>query len=400
MNSSNPDFSLAVKTCFKIWSASEQLKNWEETPNSIKNGFEELGKSINPVNPDNTFRNNVNDILRQTMSHINRAVTLHLTANLEIMNRDITKMNPMDKQHIIEVVKRQIRKRRQRGLDHVKLDRDMATLQRLIGSAVSTPIFGAVPTDPPTDMDTGLVHTLATMVQPATPPTGRLYSEVTGGSHKRPRMDSTPPQIQQQVRIVTPTSITIPAEGTSIDRRAGIRNVSDPKDKASWKVTPQPGVSILVIGSSNCRHIEQHDVPEGVQLEVFPGIRFEHATHIVETLAKTPTLEKVVIDCGLNHRSDDYFRNNTADDMEYLEEAIRRRAEEFFMIGVQTNPDWRESDRNNIRLINDRLHEGMAHSVYIEPLPAEETAFRGDGHHYTYHTMMKIWDNLLSMVKN
>lgn len=403
-SSTNPDFACCVKTCFKIWSTTEQIRNWENTPNSIAKGFEELGNSINPVNPSDIFRTHVKDILRETMRHVNQAVNRHLTDSLEVLNRDITKMNPLDKHLIIETVKRQIRRKRPRGLDHAKLDRDMAILQQRIGSAIPNLTLLSSSTtrsDQPTNLDRDNIQLLAAMATPNRSPTERLYSDVTRtGQQKRPRVDSTPPNMQQQVRIVTPTSITIPAVGESIQRRTGVMKISNAKDKASWKVSVQPNTSCLIIGSSNFRCIEPHMVPEGVQLEVFPGNRFEHMIGVISTLTNTPNLQKIVIDCGLNNRSHHFIEDGTANDMEDLEAMLRNRTEEIYTLGVQINPDWSDADKNNVQLINARLEEGMAHSVFIDPLPTEEVTFKGDGHHYTAHSMEKIWNKILESVKN
>lgn len=402
--SSNPDFALGVRTCYKLWSAGEQLRNWETTPRSVTKAFENLGQTINPVNPSDAFKRNIGDIMREAAGHINTIMKRHLTDNIDHLYREITRINPLDKDRMIQTVKKQIL-RSHRNLDHNKLDRDMETIARRFNSIATAPVLTIPRTEqarPITRMD-NTTEILASMAQSATPPrvkspNNNLYSDVVRGGQKRPRTDDTPPATLQQVRLLTPTSVTIPSEGRSIPR-TGTKTVHDPTDKEGWKINLRQNTSCVIIADSNSRCIDQNQIPEDTQLEVFPGMRFEHATKILNTLPRTIYLNRIIFSCGINNRSMDYFYDGTYMDMDELEEVLlTTRPEEVHFIGIQKNDNWQPKDRENIGEINQRLSHGFAHSAYIEPLPDQDVDFRRDGHHYTSSTTENIWAKVKELI--
>lgn len=348
------------------------------------------------------------------MTQVNNAMSDHLFNSLEQMLHDLGKLNPLDNLRIIQAVRRRIRKHHGRGLDENKLEQDLRKLLHIIGSAHRTSDYPHA-MEQETNVTPETVQVLTNLAQgTATPP--RVASpvqqppspdavspspEAERAGRKRTRTDDTPPHLNnnthQQVRILTPTSITIPAENTIITRKFGSKKIHDPKSKLVWSSIPKPETSCLVIADSNFRNVPQEDIPEGFQLDVFPGMKISHATNILQGLPESDRLKALVLSVGINNKTNTYLGSGNKT-IASLEEVIRTRNKHVFTMGIPINAEWPHTEQDTITKMNSRLAKANAGSTYIAPPRAIEVEFKEDGIHHTDETVGKIWTKVKNSV--
>lgn len=402
--STNPDFSSIVKLCHNIWAAEEQLKNWENLPRGITRAFSDLGESINPVEPTEQFRTHVTDILKNSMCNIQRAVKNHLLKNLEHNYFEITICNPLDRDRVIQVVRAQIKRKGKRKNNNV--EDALNKLLQMIGRNYQPPRQttnleqpAQRITAPEHVMTPETIRTLVEMEEAAAPPANRspggtlLYSEAVRTGHKRRRSGETPPQAAQQtVRIVTPTTITIPRESATIRRRIGFKKIHDRHSKLFWQTAPHPETTHLVISDSNFRNIPDEMIPEGYQVDVFPGMRLSHAASVLNQLPETPLLKNIILSVGVNNRSSPYI-----EEANNLEEVIRSRQEQIFTVGVPINNKWPQAEQDTIGKINAHLETKNAGSINIST-SRMGINFKDDNVHHTDESVERLWTKVRNTI--
>lgn len=431
IESNNPDFSILVKICYKLYASERQMHNWREIPRSILRTFSQLGESINPVEPTEDFRSEITNILTESMDKVQYSMRSHLLNNMEHYYIEAGLCNPLDRHKVIRVVRRQVL-RKFKNTDEDKLDTDLDKILRYIGTNFQpprqhreehNPTTRATPTEPVRTTTPETAATLATMMEvtatsPNRSPGGRLYSEVTATSNKRRRVgdtpppavqqtersvspsaipDTPPPAVQQTVRIVTPTTITTPSEDTTIRRKFGHKTIHDPRSKLFWKVMPLPETSCLVISDSNLRHLQPELIPEDHQVEVFPGMQLTHASTVLRQLPTSKQLKNIVLAVGTNNRGFTYIGSGEKEVVK-LEEAIRSRTEHVLTMGTPINNEWPQAEQVTIGRINARLEKRNALSTYIPP-PTSGITFKQDNVHHTDESIVRIWNKMRQYIQ-
>lgn len=97
-----------------------------------------------------------------------------------------------------------------------------------------------------------------------------------------------------------PQMIDSPSSGSL---NSPVRHANTMRKLADWRLTLKK--RIVIIGDSNLSRFPQFEEPD-LQVDSFPGAKFQHACNLLEkaTVAKVP--EKVVLSFGINNRKQRY----------------------------------------------------------------------------------------------
>lgn len=164
-------------------------------------------------------------------------------------------------------------------------------------------------------------------------------------------------------------------------------------NKSTWSLRPQLHTTMIVIADSNLKRAVT--LPGNWEVHVFPGMKLEHATRMVNQLNNQVTrLKHVVISVGINNRACAYTTNNI--ELGKLNSALGRGPYAGHFLGVSIPPTLSRSETENLRGINSAASNKFL-GRFIAPLPSQQVSVIPTdvtGIHYDDETVKKICDKL------
>ncbi|NJL55814.1 hypothetical protein HC928_11935 [bacterium] len=180
---------------------------------------------------------------------------------------------------------------------------------------------------------------------------------------------------------------------TTMRTQAGVHVYSGDKD--DWTVTPRDDTTTIVIGDSNMKRVTS--VPGRWDVFALPGATPAHAAKAVRRLQKTPGLQHVIVQVGINYRNrprGDYIRQ----EYDAIVDDLRKLGVRYTFSGISTAPTLTASDRDQCRYINDVAREAFGRDNYIPPLSDDECLISpGDkyGIHHTDETIGRVMTKMI-----
>jgi hypothetical protein len=199
--------------------------------------------------------------------------------------------------------------------------------------------------------------------------------------------------------LSNPTTPTAPATPTNKKRGNKIVHVSEPKEDWPTKLKDKlaPTTTTVILADSNMRLVNDKDIPRNTELHVFPGMKFKHATDLINILPRDSTLKTVVMSVGINHR-DEVFDMTTGLQLVRMKEALDRRGSpNNYMLGVSFGTDLTLQQNEQMTRLNEEA-EQMFQDNYITPFIPTEVTMRTANKleiHHDQQTVNAVFDSIL-----
>jgi hypothetical protein len=176
--------------------------------------------------------------------------------------------------------------------------------------------------------------------------------------------------------------------------------VHDGADKPAWILQPSEGTKVLVIGDSNLRHADAAKTPDDWEIHAFPGGKFKHVATLLDKMLCPATLEHVIVQVGINHRSE--ALDVTTQDIGRMERCFSRfDGLVWTATGVSVAASLDVAAKQTVRRINQSLKRGAPH--FIEPLGEDEVGISptdDSGIHHDVGTVDAIISSMIQHVRS
>ncbi len=193
----------------------------------------------------------------------------------------------------------------------------------------------------------------------------------------------------QQEEAVAPATPTTP-------RTVGrpYRHINTDRKQTDWSLNLKK--KFIILGDSNVSRIPAFHIPD-LQIDSFPGAKFQHAGNLVEkaTIALEP--EILVMSFGLNNRSQRCFSATSKEIHRAYRLARTRLPHTEIVVPVVNFCDQLPRDEQNLLLeINEYIRTNLN---FLDPLPSAQFRVESDSVHWTSSTaryMLEHWARSLN----
>lgn len=414
--SSNPDFTGIVRALYKLVQIQHHASNWEDIPYAIQRDLNYFIDSITPPDPTENIRELLAGVFVCAGHEAQSFVQQHLTERLGLHRNFLEQANPLDKDRAIDIALKQLKKSlgkkitgnslmstlvkeaRTIGLNHGRqtttevaprpsppVEQPPTKRRNIQGTPPSTN-FLRIPLDQPTVNHTPEEHPDITEMDGTTDVAeGHNYNNPITNPITNPRTNPNPQEDRPQ------TSEEHDSVGRKNKRRR--KTVHGAQTKHFWRVALRPETATLVISDSNLALVEEDDIPDDWQLEIFSGAQFANAAKLIKDLPIDRPAE-IITSVGVNHRKWD-FGKSTYRETQRIREATRERQGNLHALGVAFNKTLPASEQTNLQRTNDRLKQIYGNN-FIDPLQPDAVHTEEDGIHHTQATTKRVWHTLLA----
>lgn len=434
MRSSNRDFGEVSKVLYKMVQLRHHEGNWSTLPKSIDRRLQQLEADIKPPQPDDEFRSAMKEATTEYGERICTLVRGHIRKQQAVAKDEASHLNPEDLDLAQQVASKYLTNRLGKRFDE---SRKLVMLQDA-GKFVGTRGLR-----PPVDEDG-----FTTVVARKATPTRTSPIEMTEGStRKRPRSSESPnpvilsnrfeslqqddvpagedeveqvsrqplgkrryASVQQDAGHKESVSLTqsvnnvitgrpetteqephgLQPSGNRIQSARGVYIYSGPKEH--WKIKPATTTQVVVLGDSNLRLVKK--IPEKWEVHCYPGAKFYHITSLVKSINKSDALKHVIVQAGINHRSQ--FSEDYMGQLDEMVKALNDMDVKVSATGVSMSKNYRpEIEYANIIDLNLDLKFRFD---YIEALPEVDIVTAPGDKYGTHHTQATVDKVIGSMV--
>jgi len=405
--SHNPDFTGIVKALHKLVQLQLHAESWEEDiPQPIRRDLNDFIDYITPADPTDDIKDRLAAILVGAGYEMQIEVQNHYEERLEVHRNFLKRANPLDKDWAMTIALGQLKYRFGRKLSTSAITATLQEEARHIGlhRRGGEPVETASPSpSQPPAKKRNLQHT---------PPSANANRTQQGAENQREQItrgevenmtgdfetngeEEDIPCAQQEPEPELETPAQNQPRNTKKPTTRTRKTIHGPHAKHFWKVDLRPDTTTLVISDSNLARVEEEDIPQEWQLEVFSGAQFRHAAKLLQLLPRdNPT--HIITSIGLNHRDWD-FTKSTYRETHRIHEANRDRQGYLHAVGVAHSTSLTSPEKDNLQLINNRLKQ-IYGGHFVNPLSPDAVQTERDGIHHNQETTKMVWQSLLTHI--
>lgn len=173
-------------------------------------------------------------------------------------------------------------------------------------------------------------------------------------------------------------------------RAEATRHPNTPRKLQEWNLHIRQ--QNIILGDSNVHKLFSF-APDDVQIDSFPGARWNHAEFLLHTATTETEVTKMILSFGINNRSQRDRRATLQDVRRAVEAAnVSFPDSQIYIPVINFSKDLPEQDKATLQLINDYITSLNQH---IPPLPESQFFTESDNIHWTLDTarsMLQHWN--------
>lgn len=425
--STNPQFTDLWKSIYKGVQLKHHLKNWKETPKSIKNNLEELAEQINPPVPSEATKKMIHDIMMQTGERVKSVVQEHLQEKLLVNQLFLATLDPTDHYKARAIAEKHLKRRLGNRIQEAQLtkyiDEEMIHIDRPRTRAPedrqpSTSAYQwtevvnrtAKRKQPDTRSPPGLATRsrfevlTSEDVEPTT-----AESDYDEEEDTEPQHTTTKPSPKTQKKDPAPNRPV--AQPTNImDEIMDVSTITQPAPRSEIRqrrnfdatIKTPPGTDTLVITDSQMRNLPGSLIPTDWFLSINPGMKIDDGIRQIGRELNSPQVKTIILSVGINDRTSTpyYIKRDILELARTTKHAERKGISVLINEVAYNRRSLPDEEQQIVDQINQNLTEYIAKENLLHTLPTDEVKTKPDGIHLTDDCMGKAWFQLVQSVKN
>jgi hypothetical protein len=398
VDTDNRDFSSIVKSGYRHCQIRHHEAIWDELPRKIGRLFHEAFQTITPPYPDNELRRDFEQLETELQNSIRTTVQTHLKRARERNARELSHLNPDNKEKALEITYRQLSKNLGRKMSHEEKAKYLAEASNMItdnDARINQPMQ-----EKPTQIGEEETSTQSRQEETAMqnkPEEARTQEDIEITTNMevetttRKRTRSSPQTTARPIveRLNLEESPLQGADRCKKNRLGEPNNNGETRNaivhqreiKTLWEIKPMENTDTIIIGDSNLTMASQ--IPENVEVHAFPGMLFQHATAVLNKLPKRNNKIKVILAVGINHR--DWSWEDLEPEMEGLHRTLTDVNADIYLAGVPLHNKLNTEQRGILTRLNNRMKEWQTGN-FISPILAEDVEVSPTDRYRIHHT--------------